>query len=113
MDEINPPKHLKRLRWGEHDPHRRENTMVGMWAWLAQRVSAVALVVLVVLHLALTYNRVIQLLLLLAIAFHASLGLRVILLDFNIVSVKYHKALAWGLTTLGLLATYGVWRAIY
>ena len=74
-----------------------------MWAWLAQRISALALVVLLVLHLVLTYKPVIQFLLLLAVAFHAALGLRVILLDFNIVGVKYHRALIWGLTGVGLV----------
>jgi len=113
MDANQPPEYRKRLRWGEQDPHRRENTPVGMWAWLAQRLSALALVVLVALHLVLTYNRIIQLLLLLTIAFHAALGLRVILLDFNIVKVKYHKPLIWGLTGVGLFLTYHIWRVIY
>jgi succinate dehydrogenase hydrophobic anchor subunit len=113
MADLKPSEYRKRLQWGEHDPHRRENTQVGMWAWLVQRISALALVVFVVLHLMYSYNRFIQLLLLLTIAFHASLGLRVILLDFNIVSVKYHRALIWGLTGLGLVLTYHIWRVIY
>lgn len=113
MESKQPTEYRKRLQWGEQDPHRRENTPIGMWAWLAQRISALALVVLIVLHLVLTYNRVIQFLLLLALAFHASLGLRVILLDFNIVSVKYHRALIWGLTGVSLFLTYHIWRIIY
>ena len=113
MEDKQPPQYRKRLQWGEQDPHRRENTMIGMWAWLAQRLSALAIVVLIVFHILLTYNRLIQLLLLLAMAFHASLGLRVILLDFNIVSVKYHRALIWLLTALGLFVTYHIWRVIY
>ena len=38
-----------------------------------------AIVVLLVLHITLTYKPIIQLLLLLAVTFHAALGLRVIL----------------------------------
>ena len=113
MDEKKPIEYRKPLQWGEHDPHRRENTQIGMWAWMAQRISALAIVVLIVFHLTLTYKPVIQLLLLLAVAFHAALGLRVILLDFNIVGIKYHRALIWVLTVLGLVITYHVWRAIY
>ncbi len=113
MDETPPLEYRKPLRWGEHDPHRRENTPIGMWAWLWQRISALAIVVLLVLHVTMTYKPIIQLLLLLAVTFHAALGLRVILLDFNIVKMKYHRALAWGLTALGLAVSFHIWRTIY
>ena len=106
-------KYRRPLHWGEHDPHRRENTPIGMWAWMAQRLSALAIVVLLVLHITLTYKPIIQLLLLLTVTFHAALGLRVILLDFRIVSVKYHRALVWVLTILGLVISYHIWRTIY
>lgn len=106
-------EYRKPLRWGEYDPHRRENTRIGMWAWLFQRVSSLAIVVLLALHLTFAYKPVIQFLLLLAITFHASLGLRVILLDFNLVSVKYHRALIWGLLALGLIVVLIIWFAIY
>ena len=84
-------QYRKHLRWGEHDPHRRANTPLGMWAWLWQRISALLIVVLLVLHILLPYKPLIQFLLLLAVTFHATLGLRVILLDFNLVSVRHHK----------------------
>ena len=113
MEEKNSIEYRKPLKWGEHDPHRRENTPIGMWAWLVQRLSALAIVVLLVLHITLAYKPIIQLLLLLAVTFHATLGLRVILLDFNLVGVKYHRALIWGLTALGLFITFHVWRSIY
>jgi succinate dehydrogenase / fumarate reductase cytochrome b subunit len=103
----------KPLRWGEHDPYRRENTRIGMWAWLWQRISALAIVVLLALHVTLTYRPVIQLLLLLAVTFHAALGLRVILLDFNIVGVKYQRALIGGLVGLGLVVMTVMWFSIY
>ena len=106
-------QYRKHLRWGEHDPNRRANTPLGMWAWLWQRVSALLIVVLLVLHISLPYKLAIQFLLLLTVTFHATLGLRVILLDFNLVSVRYHRTLAWALPVLGLIAMFIVWRCIY
>ena len=113
LEETKPEQYRKPLQWGEHDPHRRKSTPLGMWAWLTQRISALLIVVLLVLHLTFPYKLVIQLLLLLTVTFHATLGLRVILLDFNLVSVRYHKILAWGLPTLGLIVLVIVWRCIY
>ncbi len=109
-DTIN---YRKPLRWGEHDPHRRENTQIGMWAWLWQRISALAIIVLLALHVTLTYRPLIQLLLLLAVTFHATLGLRVILLDFNIVGVRYQRALVGGLVGVGLAVMTIIWFSIY
>lgn len=106
-------EYRKPLKWGELDPHRRENTRVGMWAWLWQRISALAIIVLLALHVTLTYKLAIQFLLLLVVTFHAALGLRVILLDFNLVSVKYQRALIWGLVVLGLVVASIIWLAIY
>jgi len=103
----------KPLQWGEYDPHRRENTQIGMWAWLWQRISALAIVVLLAVHVTLTYRPLIQLLLLLAVTFHAALGLRVILLDFNIVGVKYQRILIWGLVGLSLVVMVLIWFSIY
>ena len=113
MDETKPIQYRKHLRWGEHDPYRRASTPLGMWAWLWQRISALAIVVLLVLHIALPYKPIIQFLLLLVVTFHATLGLRVILLDFNLVSVRHHKVLAWGLPVAGLVALFFIWRSIY
>ena len=67
-------EYRKPLRWGEHDPNRRKNTQIGMWAWMWQRISALAIVVLLVLHITLTYKPLLQFLLLLAVTFHAALG---------------------------------------
>ena len=113
MEETKPVQYRKHLQWGEHDPHRRQNTPLGMWAWLWQRISALAIVVLLVLHITLPYKLAIQFLLLLTVTFHASLGLRVILLDFNLVSMRYHRALAYGLFGVGLVVMFCVWFAIY
>lgn len=106
-------EYRKPLQRGELDPNRRAATGAGMWAWMFQRGSAVALIVLVVLHLARTYNRTVQFLLLLVIGFHAALGLRVILLDLNLVGVKHHRRLIWGLLGLATAIALVVWFAIY
>ena len=101
------------LTKGELDVNRWRNTQVGMWAWIWQRISALAIVVLLGLHLTLTYKPVIQFLLLVTVTFHAALGLRVILLDFNIVNVKYQKALIAGLLALGMIIFMIIWTRIY
>ena len=101
------------LTKGELDVNRWRNTQVGMWAWIWQRISALAIVVLLGLHLTLTYKPVIQFLLLATVTFHAALGLRVILLDFNIVNVKYQKALIAGLSALGIIIFIIIWTRIY
>jgi hypothetical protein len=41
------------------------------------------------------------------------LGIRVILLDFNLVNVKYQKLLIYGLLALGLIAFAIIWKSIY
>ncbi len=101
------------LRRGEHDPYRWRNTQAGMWAWLWQRISALIIIVFLGLHLTLTYRPLIQFLLLMIIVFHAALGLRVILLDFGVVNVRYQKALIGGLAALGALMLVIIWSGIY
>jgi len=101
------------LKRGEFDPYRRRSTQIGMWAWLWQRISALAILVFLGLHLTLTYKPIIQFLLLLVVIFHAALGLRIILLDFGVVGVKYQKALIGGLGVLGAVMFVIIWVAIY
>ena len=84
-----------------------------MWAWLWQRISALAIIVLLALHVTLPYRPLIQFLLLLTVVFHLTLGLRVILLDFGLVSVKYQRALIGGLSALGAVIFILVWIGIY
>lgn len=107
------PRFREPLQRGEQDPKRLRHTPVGMWAWMAQRVSAIAGVFLVVLHITLPYIPVLQFLLLLVLTFHAALGLRVILLDFGVVKVKYQKLLVAGLLALGAFVMTVAWRSIY
>ena len=54
-----------------------------------------------------------RLVLLLVVIFHATLGLRIILLDFGLVSVRYQKALIGGLGVLGAVMFVIVWVGIY
>jgi succinate dehydrogenase/fumarate reductase cytochrome b subunit len=107
---VQPRSPLKR---GEFDPNRWRSTQIGMWAWLWQRISALAIIVFLGLHLTLTYRPLLQFLLLLAVTFHAILGLRVILLDFGVVDVRYQKALVGGLAALGIAMLVIVWTGIY
>ena len=113
MQQDTDIKYREPLTKGELDLNRWRNTQVGMWAWICQRISALAILIFLGLHLTLTYKPVIQFLLLATVTFHAALGLRVILLDFNIVNVKYQKALIAGLGALGIVVFIIVWTSIY
>lgn len=113
MDQEGKMEYRTPLKWKELDPYRRQSTHIGMWAWVWQRISALAILVLLVLHLTLTYIPIIQFLLLMVVTFHAALGVRVILLDFNVVNVKYQKFLIYGLLGLGIVAFIITWKSIY
>lgn len=101
------------LKRGEMDPNRWRSTRIGMWAWLCQRISALVIIAFLGLHLTLTYRPFLQFLLLLAVVFHGVLGLRVILLDFGVVHIRYQKALLGGLGLLGLIMIIIIWASIY
>lgn len=101
------------LQWGDLDPYRRGRTHVGMWAWLMQRISAVFIVVFLTLHLFFTYKPFLQFMLLVVVAFHAALGLRVILLDFNLADIKRQRSLVYWLPGMGLAVVLLVWGIIY
>lgn len=113
MNPESPLRLRQALRRRELDPNRLRSTEAGMWAWLWQRVSALAIIVLLAIHITLPYRPLIQFLLLLTVMFHVTLGLRVILLDFGLVSMKYQKALIGGLAGLGLVLFTIVWFGIY
>lgn len=74
------------------DPRVWRSTLPGMWAWLLQRISAILILLFLVLHFFLPYRRPLQFLLLLVVALHASLGIRVFLIDLG-AEVKTQKAL--------------------
>ncbi len=113
MDQKDKFQFRPPLKRGEMDPQRWRRTRIGMWAWLCQRISALAVIVLLGLHLILTYRPLLQFLLLVAVVFHAVLGLRVILLDFGVVNIRYQKALLGGLGLLGLVMMVIIWVSIY
>ena len=68
------------------------DTKAGMWAWLIQRAAAVALLVVIALHLANPFRRGVQAALLALVLVHALLGVRAILLDFGLAH-RWHRAL--------------------
>ena len=67
-------------------------TRAGMWAWLLQRAAAVALLVVVGLHLANPFQRWTQATLLALVLLHALLGVRVLLLDLGL-PLRWHRLL--------------------
>ncbi len=113
MEQDRTIQYRSPLKRGEFDPNRWRSTQVGMWAWLWQRISALAIMLFLGLHLTLTYRPLLQFLLLLAVVFHGVLGLRVILLDFGVVHVRYQKVLIGGLAALGALMFIITWFGIY
>ncbi len=103
----------KPLQWGEIDPYRRGRTHIGMWAWLLQRISAVLIVVFLCLHLVYTYKPFLQFILLMTLVFHAALGIRVIILDCNLVDIKHQRYLIPVVLGIGLVLFTIAWFAIY
>src|SRR6266851_4406159 len=67
------------------------DTKLGMWAWLVQRGAAVALLVVVAVHLANPFRRGVQAALLALVLLHALLGVRALLLDLG-VPLAWHRA---------------------
>jgi succinate dehydrogenase/fumarate reductase cytochrome b subunit len=96
------------LRRDVGDPRAWRSTLPGMWAWLLQRVSAILILFFVVLHLFLPYRRPLQFLLLFVVAFHACLGIRVLLIDLG-ANVKTQKALFGACVAVAVLALVVVW----
>ena len=68
------------------------DTKAGMWAWLIQRAAAVALLLVIALHLVNPFRRGVQAALLALALVHALLGVRAILLDFGL-AYRWHRAL--------------------
>ncbi len=87
------------------------STLPGMWAWVLQRISAVLILIFLILHLFLPYRRPLQFLLLLVVAFHASLGIRVLLIDLG-ASVKAQKFLFLVFALIALLSFFFVWNLL-
>ncbi len=85
------------------------STLPGMWAWLLQRVSAILILLFLTLHFFLPYRRPLQFLLLLVVAVHASLGIRVFLIDLG-ANVKTQKVLFVVCLLLGAFGLFFIWN---
>lgn len=99
------PRVLRR-EWSTAEGWR--GTSTGMWAWLIQRVAAVALLLVVALHLVNPFRRGLQAALLALVLLHALLGVRTLVLDVGL-PLRWHRALF--VLALGLAAAIfaGVW----
>jgi succinate dehydrogenase hydrophobic anchor subunit len=83
-------------------------TRAGMWAWLLQRAAAVALLVVIALHLINPFRRGVQAALLALALLHALLGVRSLLLDLG-VPLRWHRALFVGAVVLAGVLFLIVW----
>jgi succinate dehydrogenase hydrophobic anchor subunit len=104
-----PQRKVLKRHWAAAEGWR--DTKAGMWAWLLQRAAAVALVVVIVLHLRNPFVRPVQAALLALVLLHGLLGLRAILLDFGL-PVRWHRPL-FGLAVVlaaALWAAFWRWR---
>ena len=95
-----------RREWGSAEGWR--GTRAGMWAWLLQRAAALALLVVVALHLANPFRRSVQAALLALVLLHALLGVRVLLLDVGL-PLRWHRALFALALLLALALFWPLW----
>ena len=102
-----PPRKVLRRQWASSESWR--DTKAGMWAWLAQRLAALLLVVVIVFHLKNPFLRPVQAVLLGLVLLHGLLGVRAILLDFGL-PVRWHRTLLAGAVGLGIVLFALVWR---
>ena len=105
MAKQGAPKVLTR-EWTSREGWR--DTKLGMWAWLIQRGAAVALLVVVALHLTNPFRRGVQAALLGLVLLHGLLGVRAILLDFGL-PVRWHRTLFAGAIALGVIVFAVLW----
>jgi len=84
-----PPRVLRR-EWASAEGWR--GTSMGMWAWLIQRAAAIALLLVVALHLVNPFRRGLQAALLALVLLHALLGVRALLLDVGL-PLRWHRTL--------------------
>jgi succinate dehydrogenase hydrophobic anchor subunit len=79
-----------------------------MWAWLLQRAAAIALLLVIVLHLINPFRRGVQAALLALALLHALLGVRSLLLDLGL-PLRWHRALFVGALVLAGALFLLVW----
>lgn len=103
------PRRILRRRWATTEGWR--GTRAGMWAWLVQRGAAVALLLVIALHLRNPFIRPVQAVLLGLVLLHALLGVRAILLDFGL-PVRWHRGLLVLALVIGaaIFAAFWGWR---
>ena len=85
------------------------DTKAGMWAWLLQRVAAVGLLGVIVMHLKNPFMRPVQATLLGLVLLHGVLGIRSILLDFGL-PVRWHRLLFLLALLVGIAAFALFWK---
>ena len=93
------------------DPRVWRSTLPGMWAWLLQRISAILILLFITLHFFFPYRRPLQFLLLLVVALHASLGIRVFLIDLG-ANVKTQKMLFILALLVAAFGLFFVWNVL-
>ena len=84
-------------------------TKLGMWAWLLQRMAAVGLLGLIVMHLKNPFIRTVQAALLGLVLLHGLLGIRSILLDFGLPA-RWHRVLLLLALLVGIAAFALFWK---
>lgn len=99
------PQVLKR-GWATAEGWR--DTKVGMWAWLVQRAAAVALLVVLALHLVNPFRRDVQAAVLALALLHALLGVRAIVMDFG-APPRWQR----GLFVVALALAGGLFAAVW
>ena len=75
---------------------------LGMWTWLGQRASSLALIVLLPWHWLNPFHRPVRVAVLALVVFHAMAGIRVMLTDLG-VGERWQRGLAWFLAAVGLI----------
>jgi succinate dehydrogenase hydrophobic anchor subunit len=100
---------VRRREWTSTEGWR--GTRAGMWAWLIQRAAAVALLLVVALHLVNPFRRGVQAALLGLALLHALLGVRSLLLDVGL-PLRWHRALfvLALVVAAALFAVVWIWR---
>jgi succinate dehydrogenase hydrophobic anchor subunit len=97
---------IRRRGWSSRESWR--GTATGMWAWLIQRAAAVALLLVVALHLVNPFRRGLQAALLALVLVHALLGVRALLLDFGL-PLRWHRTLFVLALALAVAIFAAVW----
>lgn len=96
-----------RRRMGSAEAWR--DTKAGMWAWLLQRVAALALLAVIALHLQNPFLRTVQAALLGLVLLHGVLGIRSIILDFG-WPARWHRLLLLLALLVGAAAFALFWK---